>query len=66
MPHRAEATQYTGFLHAGVVAALLDTACGYAAATTVGYVLASNISINCLAPAIGDAFVARGLVVKAG
>lgn len=66
MPHRAEATQYTGFLHAGLVAALLDTACGYAAATIVGYVLASNISVNCLAPAVGDAFVARGTLVKAG
>ena len=36
MPWRTEAGQYSGFLHAGVVAALIDTACGYAAVTLVG------------------------------
>jgi len=36
MPWRPEAGQYTGFLHAGVIAALIDTACGYAAATQAG------------------------------
>jgi len=67
MPWRKEAGQYTGFLHAGLVATLIDTACGYAAATMVGpYVLAAHFSVNCLRPAIGERFVARARVVRAG
>jgi acyl-coenzyme A thioesterase PaaI-like protein len=58
--------QYAGFLHAGMIAAMLDTACGFAAATQVGRVLASHFSVNCLAPGIGQRFVAVGKVVKAG
>ncbi len=58
--------QYAGFLHAGLIGAMLDTACGYAAATVAGRVLASHFSVNCLAPAVGPSFVARGRVVKAG
>ena len=58
--------QYAGFLHAGLIGAMLDTACGFAAATVAGRVLASHFSVNCLAPAVGRAFVARGRVVKAG
>jgi uncharacterized protein (TIGR00369 family) len=58
--------QYAGFLHAGLIGALLDTACGFAAFTVSGRVLASNFSVNCLAPAVGQAFIARGRVVKAG
>lgn len=58
--------QYAGFLHAGLIAALLDTVCGFAAATVSGQVLASHFSVNCMAPAVGRHFVARGRVVKAG
>ena len=58
--------QYAGFLHAGLIGAMLDTACGFAAASVSGRVLASHFSVNCLAPAVGRAFVARGRVVKAG
>jgi uncharacterized protein (TIGR00369 family) len=58
--------QYAGFLHAGLIAAMLDTSCGYAAATVAGKVMASHFSVNCLAPGVGDFFVARGKVVKAG
>lgn len=58
--------QYAGFLHAGMIGALLDTACGFAASTVSGRVLASQFSVNCLSPAIGRVFVARGKVVKAG
>jgi len=59
--------QYSGFLHSGMIAALLDTACGFAAATIAGWsVLASQFSVNCLAPAVGDEFVAIGRVVKPG
>ena len=66
MPWRPEAGQYSGFLHAGLVGALIDTACGFAAATVVGRVLASHYSVNCLRPAVGERFVARARVVKPG
>lgn len=73
-PGRAEITvawrpdlgQYAGFLHAGLVGALVDTACGFAAATVVGRVLASHYSVNCLRPAVGERFIARARVVKPG
>jgi uncharacterized protein (TIGR00369 family) len=58
--------QYAGFLHAGMIAAMLDTACGFAAVTLSGHVMASNFSMSCLAPAVGNEFVAHGHVVKAG
>ena len=67
MPWREEVGQYSGFLHAGVVGALIDTACGFAAATMVGpRLLAAHFSINCLRPASGQRFVAKARVVKPG
>jgi uncharacterized protein (TIGR00369 family) len=63
---RAELGQYAGFLHAAMIGGMIDTACGFAAYTLSGHVLASHISVSCLAPATGDAFVARGRVIKAG
>lgn len=66
LPWRPEFGQYAGFLHAGLIGALIDTVCGFAAATVSGRVLASHYSVNCLSPAVGDAFVARGRVVRAG
>ncbi|HEY1394384.1 MAG TPA: PaaI family thioesterase [Methylibium sp.] len=66
MPWRGEAAQYSGFLHAGLLGALIDTACGFAAATLVGRVLASHYAVNCLRPAVGSRFIARARVVKPG
>jgi uncharacterized protein (TIGR00369 family) len=66
MPWREEVGQYSGFLHAGVIGALIDTACGFAASTLSGPVLASQYSVRCLAPAVGQAFMVKGRVVKAG
>lgn len=63
---KPELGQYAGFLHAGLTGALIDTVCGFAAATVAGRVLASHYSVNCLRPAVGEAFVARGRVVRAG
>ena len=63
---KPELGQYAGFLHAGLVGALIDTACGFAAATMVGRVLASHFSVNCLRPAVGERFIARARVVKPG
>ena len=62
-----ELGQYSGFLHAALIGGLIDTACGFAAATVAGpKVLASNFSVNCLRPAVGDIFHARAKVTKAG
>lgn len=67
LPWKAELGQYSGFLHAGLVATLIDTACGYAAATLAGTgLLASHFSVNCLRPATGQSFLARARVVKPG
>ena len=63
---REDLGQYSGFLHAGLVGALIDTACGFAAATVVGRVLASHFAVNCLRPAVGERFIARARVVKPG
>jgi uncharacterized protein (TIGR00369 family) len=64
---REEFGQYSGYLHAGLVGTLIDTACGYAALTLAGNkLLASNFTVNCLRPAIGERFIARARVVKPG
>ena len=63
---RRELGQYAGFLHAAMIGGMIDTACGFAAYTVVGDVVASHFAVSCLAPAAGDAFVARARVVKAG
>ncbi|MFI4927739.1 MAG: PaaI family thioesterase [Burkholderiales bacterium] len=63
---REDLGQYAGFLHAGLVGALIDTACGFAAVTVVGRVLASHFAVNCLRPAVGERFIARARVVKPG
>lgn len=58
--------QYAGFLHSALIGGMLDTACGFAAFTVAGKVMASHFSVNCLAPGIGRTFTCRGRVVKAG
>ena len=64
---RDELGQYSGFLHAALIGGLIDTACGFAAATVAGpKVLASNFTVNCLRPAVGEKFIAKGKVIKAG
>ena len=69
LPYRADLTQQHGFLHAGVVAAALDSACGYAAFSLmpegVG-VLTVEYKTNLLAPARGEELIARARVVRAG
>lgn len=66
MSWRDDFAQYSGHLHAGMIAAMLDTACGFAAATLVGSVTASHFSMSCLKPAIGRRFVAKGKTIRAG
>jgi uncharacterized protein (TIGR00369 family) len=69
LPYREELSQQHGFIHAGIVTAIADTACGYAALSLmppgVG-VLTIEFKVNLLNPASGVRLVARGQVVKPG
>ena len=61
--------QQRGVLHAGVLASIADSACGYAALTLMpagSDVVSVEFKLNLLAPATGAEFVARGRVVRAG
>lgn len=67
--HDERFTQQHGFLHAGAVASVLDTACGYAAYSVMppeAAVLTATYTINLLAPAAGEWFTITGEVVRAG
>jgi uncharacterized protein (TIGR00369 family) len=67
-PHAAISQQH-GFVHAGAVSAIADSAAGYAALSLMPPgtgVLSTEFKINLLAPAMGDRIVARGRVVKSG
>ena len=69
LPFRAELTQQHGYLHAGAVAAVVDSACGYAALSLMdpdAAVLSIEFKVNMLAPAAGERFLARGRVVRSG
>jgi len=63
---RAELGQYSGHLHAGIVAALIDTGCGFAAYTLAGPVAASHCAVSYLAPGAGPTFTATATTAKAG
>ncbi|HUS16883.1 MAG TPA: PaaI family thioesterase [Chloroflexia bacterium] len=69
LPFRGDLTQQHGFLHAGIVTAICDSACGYAALSLMPPqtgVLSIEYKVNLLAPARGDRFLARGRVLRAG
>jgi uncharacterized protein (TIGR00369 family) len=66
---RPEVAQQHGYVHAGVVSAIVDSAGGYAGFTLFpvdASVLTVEFKINLLAPAAGERLVAEGLVVKPG
>ncbi len=69
MPYNAAYCQQDGFMHAGVVATALDSACGYAAFSLMpasAAVLTAEFKSNFLAPAKGRRFAFRARVVKPG
>jgi uncharacterized protein (TIGR00369 family) len=69
MPYSAAWTQQNGFVHAGIITAGLDNACGIAAFTLMpadSDILTVEFKTNLLAPARGDRFVFRARVVKPG
>jgi uncharacterized protein (TIGR00369 family) len=68
-PYREELTQQHGFIHAGILATALDSACGYAAFSLMppqAAVLTIEFKTNLLAPGQGDHFRVVGRVVKPG
>jgi uncharacterized protein (TIGR00369 family) len=69
LPYDLAWTQQNRHLHAGIITAIVDNACGYAAYTlmpAVSEVTAVEFKINFLAPAKGERFIAIGKVIKAG
>lgn len=68
-PYSIAVTQQHGYMHAGTLAAIADSACGYAAATLIppdSEVLTIEFKINLLELAVNGPFLARGRVVRAG
>ena len=69
LPLRHDLLQHHGYLHGAVIAAIVDTACGYSALTLMppeSTVLTVEYKINFMSPARGSAIIARGRVVKPG
>jgi uncharacterized protein (TIGR00369 family) len=69
MRYAAAYTQQHGFLHAGIISTVLDSACGYAAFSLMpaeSAVLTVEFKTNLIAPAKGDRFAFRAHVVKPG
>lgn len=69
MPFDQRLTQQHGILHAGIISAALDTACGYAAYTLIddeASILTIEFKVNLLSPGRGERFLFRGEVTKPG
>ena len=69
LPYREDLTQQNGYIHAGILTTVADSACGYAAYTLMprdSQVLSVEFKVNLLRPAAGEVFVAEASVLKAG
>ncbi len=69
LPFSVHISQQHGYVHAGAITSVVDSACGYAALTKApaGYeVVSAEFKINLLRPALGKRFLAIGKVVNAG
>ena len=69
LPYRADLAQHHGFLHAGIVTTIADSACGYAAYSLMpakSEVLSVEFKVNLLRPAKGEVFLALAEVIKSG
>jgi len=69
LPYRSDLTQQHGYLHAGIVTTIADSACGYAAFTLMppkSEVLSVEFKVNLLRPAKGHLFLAQANVIKSG
>lgn len=69
MPYSNAVSQQHQFFHGGVIGALADTACGYAAISIIAddqAALTAEYKINLLAPADGERLIAVGKIIKPG
>jgi uncharacterized protein (TIGR00369 family) len=69
LPWRDDLAQQHGVLHAGAVASIADSACGYAALSLMppgSGVMSVEFKVNLLAPGRGERFLASGRVRRAG
>ena len=69
LTYRSDLTQQHGYVHAGIITTIADSACGYAAYTLMppgSDVLAVEFKVNLVRPAKGETFVARAEVIKSG
>ncbi|MGK9054733.1 PaaI family thioesterase [Neorhizobium sp. CSC1952] len=69
LPFDQKLTQQHGFLHAGVISAALDSACGYAAYTVIdpdASILTIEFKVNLMSPGRGERFLFRGEITKPG
>jgi len=69
LPYKTDLTQQNGFLHAGIVTTIADSACGYAAYSLMpanSDVLSVEFKVNLMRPAKGASFVAVAEVLKPG
>ena len=67
--YQKDLTQQNGFIHAGIITTIADSACGYAAYSLMpkgADVLSVEFKVNLLSTAIGDKFLAEARVVRAG
>jgi len=69
LPFHADLTQQSGYLHAGIVTTIADTACGYAAYSLMpphSEVLSVEFKVNLMRPAKAKSFLAVAEVIKPG
>jgi uncharacterized protein (TIGR00369 family) len=68
-PYHPKITQQHGYIHAGIISTVVDSACGYAAYSLMAphaSVLSIEFKVNFLHPARGEYFVGVGKVIKSG
>ena len=69
MPFSTQLSQQHGYVHAGAITSIVDSACGYAAFTKAPFeseVVTAEFKINLVRPAIGERFLAIGKVQTSG
>lgn len=69
LPFSRHLSQQHGFVHAGAITSVVDSACGYAALTQAppGHeVVTAEFKINFMRPALGTHFLAIGKVQNSG
>lgn len=69
LPYRNDLAQQHGYLHAGIITTIADSACGYAAFSLMppnSEVLSVEFKVNLLRPAKAETFLATAEVIKSG